>query len=134
MKLKFDFVTNSSSISYVVFVPEGMTFAEEEFRYYIENEHWDEVPDEDLPNIRTYAKQILRTLSAGGQIFEDSYDYASYGFIRFLLEEKGLILGDIDTSGDGGAMAGTRKNKIERAFMAINKSKIKELCNVEVKK
>lgn len=134
MKVKFDFVTNSSSISYVVFVPKGMTVTEEEFRYYIENENWDEVPDEDLPNIIKYAKQILRTLSAGGQIFEGSYDYVSYGFIRFLLEEKGLILGDINTIGDSGAMVGTSKNRIERAFMAINKSKIRELCNVEVKK
>jgi hypothetical protein len=132
VKIKSDFVTNSSSTAYVVFVPKGMEFTEEELLKYIEFDHWDEIQPEEIKDISYSAKLGLDHLSRGGQVYEEDMGYAAYRFTLNFIETNGLILRSIDTGGSGeGMMAGTSVDRIEKAFMALNRDKIKEICRSE---
>lgn len=104
MKIKRDFITNSSSTAYIVFIPEHYNLKVE--RIILLSEYKDYLEDEEPTK-----KQMLDTIN---EIMEDidllkkgkEVGVGQYGCVKLilhdLLEEENFILKiiDIDSSGD----------------------------------
>jgi len=110
MKIKMDFVTNSSSVCYVVFVPQSFKVTDkmiedgiEEAKYW-----WEFEEDEKMPTVETLKKEIeecIDLLKEGDNVYNSSYgdgiNYKSYGVLQDILDRNNLSLNSVEVAGDG---------------------------------
>jgi len=113
MKIKTDFVTNSSSTCFVVFIPNNYTVKDETIKTYIESQMtwWDDEEGEELTSdeyvemMRAEIVECLEALKQGTDIYKDNYgdgvDYKVYSVIDELVGGEGFGLTSVQTSGDG---------------------------------
>lgn len=111
MKIKSDFVTNSSSTCYVVFVPNRFTPTDEDIKEAIEEEktYWDE--DEYQPLLEEFAAtkieviECLELLKEGENIYRNDYgdgvDHKIYGIVQIIVSSNGFDITSVDMSSDG---------------------------------
>jgi len=124
MKLKHDFVTNSSSTSYVVYIPRNFTISPQDIREFIEKEY-----DEDFFTSTSIMKQnamidtVLRSIEDikdGNSIYEsddfDQEDTLPFNFISYICDKNGFKLSEQDTNGGGGmsVIIGISFDKIQK--------------------
>lgn len=111
MKVKFSFVTNSSSTAYIVFIPDTFKASHKDimdiFSVDLEG-YYDELNENDI------VKEIhekLEELKGGKTIWE--YDeYMAFAIIRDLCEQHDFVLTSIDVSSDGnGTITNIQKEK-----------------------
>ena len=118
MKIKYDFVTNSSSVAYIVMVPDNFHPSENEMRE--EYEHRD-IYDDFHPTLEEATKEMhecLTILRNGDNIWNYGHDGVNQTVYYMLLEicdEHGFVLGSIDISSEGNnIIQGVKEEVIEK--------------------
>lgn len=111
MKLKSDFVTNSSSTSHVVYIPRNFTISPQVVRDYLEQEYDYDETFEELPLIKQNdiidsVMTRFNDVKSGGSVYEadgfDPEDSLAYSFISHLCSKNGFKLTSEDIGGGGG--------------------------------
>jgi hypothetical protein len=109
MKIKRDFVTNSSSCSYLVFIPDG--FEIDKFLHLIEESSIEELVENDWydseefkckEDVLNKVKEKINDLQQYGSIHQDDGVYYIIGEIFRKLD---LVLGEPETGGGDGSGA-----------------------------
>ena len=108
MKVKTDFITNSSSCSYIVFIPDN--FDIDKFVELIDNERlkeplsasWNEYDLHTIDDVKVKIKDKINDLIKNGYIYHDDY---LYYIIGDLLETLDLVVDEPDTGGGDGSGA-----------------------------
>ena len=122
MKIKSDFVTNSSSTSYLVCLPDNFDITK--FLHIIdpENSWWfeeyldasEEVKKEIMEKLKERLIKLNEKLLKHTNIYEYDSEYDAYHVFIKLLEELDLIIDSWDTSSDNGMICGVDLEKVER--------------------
>lgn len=106
MKIKNDFITNSSSCSYVVFIPDN--FDIDKFIDLIDDERlkeplsasWNEYNLKTINDVKVKIKEKINRLIKNGYIYHDDWIYYIIGE---LLEDLDLIIDEPETGGGDGS-------------------------------
>jgi len=120
MKIKTDFVTNSSSTAYVFFLPSNYIIKEEDLQKCAE-EWFDEYVDDDTETIEDYKKKIVEgveTLKAQHYLYHEE-SYQVYTPILEILDKGGYELISIDVDSSSGQIH------------IVDTEKIKEMIAIE---
>lgn len=119
MKLKSDFVTNSSSTAYVVLIPNNFHIDAGDIEI-----SWDCIgEDEDLPieQIHKEVLEIIEELKDGGNIWCYGLDYVHpgiYNSVLNLCEKNKFILSIEDLNGEGNNMIqGVKEEKVNEIII-----------------
>lgn len=123
MKLKSDFVTNSSSTAYVVLIPNNFHIDAGNIEIL-----WDSVGPEDNLSVEQIHKEtleIIEELKNGGDIWYYGFDGVHpqiYHTVLRVCEDNKFIISCKDLNGEGNNMiAGVREEQIEDIiFNSIN--------------
>ena len=105
MKIKSDFVTNSSSSCYIVFIPPNLVLEEREVmssQGYKEWDKWDREESEGIENFIDALNTGLDMLKKGESVWRDELHTGFFG-LTSILEARGLQLISVDMSGGDGS-------------------------------
>lgn len=142
MKIKSDFITNSSSTMYIVYIPDDFYVDEADILQYIfdyEIDFAEYSEEHDMGDI-SYEEYMLKEVPSAFEDLRNS-DIWHYGFdgcavplyhiILDILKKHELILESIDCNGEGNnQIVDLRDSKMKKLFMA---EALRELKRVEVK-
>ncbi len=116
MKVKSDFITNSSSTSYVICLPDKITdeLLEKLFEKVIDNGD-DELNDEDqlLEERKDEIKNWIKCLEAGKELWREE-DPSIFDSLTKLAEEQDWIIDEKDTSSEAGQITALSKKDLEK--------------------
>lgn len=109
MKFKFDFVTNSSSTCFVVFIPNSFTVTNEMIQAGIDDAGywWELEEDEEFPTVETIRNEIeicIGLLKDGDNIYQSyngGVDFKVYGVVDSILSTHSMYINSIELSSSG---------------------------------
>lgn len=131
MKIKSDFITNSSSTAYIVLVPNTYQLTKEGFERACKEVKASDcnfiIPDLDL------CEEYFETLKEGLELFvgdyDDSINQTMWDVITNICEAEKFILGDLNIDCEN-TIKGIDQDRIEDIiFNHIDLQKIIETCN-----
>ena len=116
MKIKTDFVTNSSSTCYIAFVPDGFKVTIEMLKEHDTDGDFDEIAEEDWPQLLDEVNGSLKDLSDGKSLWREELE--SFWTMISILEAKECIITSVESGGGDGAdtICGIKKDKIMKIF------------------
>jgi hypothetical protein len=128
MKFKFDFVTNSSSVCYIVFIPSSFIVTDEMIQDGLDTEMtwWESVDEEEeFPTVKDIRKEIdecIESLKEGNSIYTNPYgdgvDIKVWTVIKTTLGGAGLFLNSVDMSSDeGDSILGIKEDVINKILI-----------------
>jgi hypothetical protein len=127
MKIKSDFVTNSSSTCYVVFVPNRFVPSDEEIKEAIDEEktYWsdDEYQPllDDFETTKEEVMECIESLKEGGNIYRTDYgdgvDHRIYSVVQMIVSSNGFDITSVEMTSDGGdTILGVPEEKVIEIF------------------
>ena len=103
MKIKYDFITNSSSAAFVVFIPKSYNLTKEMIEKTNEYADYLEMEEPDLQNIDDLVNELINhvdLLKQGQEVMVGPYGYDSLILVELLTEEN-LIFKHVEVDGEG---------------------------------
>lgn len=124
MKIKTDFVTNSSSTNYVVFIPKNFKTTEEELRNLL-----DYMKDDGI--LLDSAMVGIDAIKNGHTIWHEDINSDSFYALKYLLDKRDLIIARVDMGSDGmDTITGIKSEVIKKAFLlTCDLKEIKEIID-----
>ena len=128
MRIRFGLVSNSSSTSFIVLIPEALQLTDDEIKepLYQEEIDWDKLhtflDTEDEEEATAYAVNVIREalgeLEGGGEVYEDwSKNETALGSGRLktlssIAQNKGLVIQAVDVSSEQGSILGVTEDTV----------------------
>ena len=122
MKIKQDFVTNSSSLAVIIFLPDNYQVSKEQivqtdfYKEYI----IDHGNEDDKEDVFDQVDTLLNSLKRGLEIYsndysEGQYDWESFGILDEIVSQDGLCIKTFETTGsEGTTMTAITTNDIKK--------------------
>ncbi len=118
MKIKLDFITNSSSTCYIVLIPKNFNIADCISKLIKTDSYGDDLYDlynndeKNLPKLIEDVTKNISRLQMGEELWYD--DTACFNTTVALVNQQDLIISGVDISGDmGGIINGVKMTHIE---------------------
>ena len=116
MKIKSDFVTNSSSTAYVVFIPNRFKANEHEIKKFYEDELYIDEDPKFSPLIIAEANEVIEKLKEGESIWTYSDEGLSspiYYTILNICQKYKMVVSSSEMGGEGNnTIFGVREEKV----------------------
>jgi len=130
MRIKSDFVTNSSSTAYIVCVPKDFKPTKEEIIQAFKNaDDYDELPeltDDDIYNI--LPNEYFDTIKDGDNLWyygSDGADSRLYSMVAEICENNGFVLTIFDIGGEGNnRIQGIKEEDLNKWFLDTQLKKL----------
>jgi hypothetical protein len=129
MKIKTDFVTNSSSTCYIVYVPPDFKTTIKELESMLDWQLDEEDYEEDC--LLKSAEDGIKSLQDGCNISLEDIRPNSFYALKYLLVKKGFVIAQVESGPDGmDTITGIKPEVIQKAYFSIcNLKEIKEIID-----
>jgi hypothetical protein len=134
MKFKLDFVTNSSSTSYIVHIPQNFVVSPQDIRDFAERELdeelFEETPLNEQNDLIEEVVKCVEDVKNGHSVYEsdnfDSKDSLAYNYILHICNKNNFKIDSQDIGGGGGVsiIIGITLEKIQKIDDEFNASLI----------
>jgi hypothetical protein len=125
MKIRQGFVSNSSSSSFVVYVPKNFELTDEIMEIAINTA--DEIDIDDENELNTFKENVvyaIDSLKSGKSIHEYDIDYDVFNSVYEILEKNNLIVTSINGGPDDGKIVGLSETKVKQIMEKFNSIKL----------